>query len=196
VTSGLALTSVDLFQFYAPIHAHEAGLSPTEIGVVLSLYAVAAVAVRLVMSQLVARAGGEERLLVLALAVGTLAYFAFPLFTHVALLGAMSFLLGAGLGCAQPLSMMLTHAYSPPGRSGEGLGLRLTVNNAAHLALPFGFGFVTSAVGLLVVFWANAAILVGGAIATAAGARAAQPEGRAAAGADTGISQTSPQTTR
>ena len=196
LTSGLALTSVDLFQFYAPIHAHGAGLSPTEIGVVLSLYAVAAVGVRLVMSQLVARAGGEERLLVLALALGMAAYFAFPLFTHVALLGAMSFLLGAGLGCAQPLSMMRTYAYSPPGRSGEGLGLRLTVNNAAHLALPFGFGFVTSAFGLLLVFWANALILAGGAITTARAARGALPEDPGTGDAAASLTPASPQTTR
>lgn len=173
VTSGLALTSVDLFQFYAPMHAHGAGLSPSVIGLVLSMYAVAAVAVRVVMPQLIARCGGEERLLIISLALGTLAYFGFPLFTSAWGLAAMAFLLGAGLGCAQPLSMLLTYTYAPQGHSGEGLGLRLTVNNAAHLALPFGFGFVTSAFGTLLVFWANAAILASGAVMTRRGARAA-----------------------
>ena len=150
-TSGLALTSVDLFQFYGPIHAHSAGLSPTEIGLVMSQYAVAAVAVRVAMPQLIKRFAGEERLLIAALAAGTLAYLVFPLFTSPWMLGAIALLLGAGLGCAQPLSMMLTYNYAPPGRSGEGLGLRLMVNNVAHVALPFGFGFVTSAFGMLVV---------------------------------------------
>jgi MFS family permease len=165
-TSGLALTSVDLFQFYAPMHAHAVGLSPSTTGIVLSLYAVAAVAVRLAMARLVGWAGSEERLLAAALGLGTLAYLLFPLFSSAPLLGAAAFLLGAGLGCAQPLSMMLTYNYAPPGRSGEGLGLRLTVNNLAHAALPFGLGFVTSAFGLVSVFAANAAILAGGAALT------------------------------
>jgi predicted MFS family arabinose efflux permease len=166
VTSGLVLTSVDLFQFYAPLHAREAGLSPFETGAALSAYAVAAVAVRLLMPQCVALCRSEERLLAISLATGTIAYACFPLTGNVWLLGALSFLLGAGLGCAQPLSMLLTYNLAPPGRSGEGLGLRLTVNNAAHLALPFAFGFVSAAFGLLVVFWTNAAILASGAALT------------------------------
>jgi MFS family permease len=170
--SGLSLTSVDLFQFYAPVHAHEAGLTPATIGIVLSMYAVAAVAVRLFMHQLVQLCGGEERLLIIALAAGMLAYVAFPLFTSAWLLGALALLLGAGLGCAQPLSLILTYSYAPEGRSAEGLGLRLMINNVAHLALPFGFGFVSSAFGLLVVFWANGAILAGSAALLAGPARA------------------------
>ena len=163
VTSGFVLTSVDLFQFYAPLHGHAAGLSPSEIGVVLSMYAVAAVAVRLVMEQLVGLCGGEERLLAVSLALAVIGYAGFPLTDNAWFLGVFAFLLGTGLGCAQPLSMMLTYNYSPPGRSGEGLGLRLTVNNAAHFVLPFAFGLVSAAFGLLVVFWSNAGILAGGA---------------------------------
>ena len=40
------------------------------------------------------------------------------------LLMALSFLLGLGLGCAQPIIMSLLYEASPPGRQGEAVGLR------------------------------------------------------------------------
>ncbi len=161
--SGLALTSVDLFLLYAPIHARNAGLTAATIGIVLSFYSVAAVAVRFFLARLSRMCGNEERLLVVALAAATLAYVGFGSSTHPWILGLMAASLGAGLGCAQPLSLVLTYSYASQGRTAEGLGLRLMVNNGAHLVLPLAFGVLSSTFGLLIVFWANAGILAGSA---------------------------------
>jgi hypothetical protein len=71
-------------------------------------------------------------------------------------------MLGLSLGCGQPLSLMLTYARSPPGRSGEVIGLRLTINNFTHVVVPLVFGSLGSLFGLAPVFWINSLLLVGG----------------------------------
>ena len=71
-------------------------------------------------------------------------------------------LLGIGLGCAQPLTILLTYNHAPAGRSGEALGLRITVNKLTQIAVPVVFGGLGSAFGLIPVFWANGAFLLAG----------------------------------
>ncbi|MBI3067332.1 MAG: MFS transporter [Betaproteobacteria bacterium] len=161
ITSGVVLTGIDLYQFYMPIHGHSVGLSASVIGVVLSMFAAAGFVVRAVIPALVRKAG-EETLLTYALLLGAATYLAMPFFSSAWLLGMMSFMLGLGLGCGQPLSMMLTFSRSPSGRSGEALGMRLAVNNFTHVVVPLVFGTVGTAFGLLPVFWINAALLAGG----------------------------------
>ena len=61
-----------------------------------------------------------------------------------------------------PLTIILTYNYAPPGRSGEALGMRLTVNKLTQIAVPLVFGAMGSAYGLFPVFWANGAFLLAG----------------------------------
>lgn len=161
ITSGLVLTGIDLFNFYVPIYCHDIGMSATVIGTILSAFALAAVVVRLIMPRLVKRFG-EEGVLAGALVLAAATYLLFPFFRDATLLALISFMLGLGLGCGQPLSMLLTYNRSPPGRSGEALGLRLTVNNLTHVLVPVAFGLIGSTLGLGPVFWSNAVLLAGG----------------------------------
>lgn len=46
---------------------------------------------------------------------------------------AVSFVLGLGLGCGAPLSLVLAYNRSPAGRSGEAMGLRQTFNKAIEV---------------------------------------------------------------
>src|SRR5438876_966617 len=75
-----------------------------------------------------------------------------------------AFLLGLGLGSAQPLTIMLTYHHAPAGRSGEALGMRLTVNKITQISIPLVFGGIGAVFGLAPVFWANAAFLLAGGI--------------------------------
>ena len=59
---------------------------------------------------------------------------------------------------------MLIYDRAPPGRSGEALGLRLTINNFMHIAVPMFFGTLGTAFGVAPVFLANAAILTAGGV--------------------------------
>lgn len=161
IVGAIAQTGNDLFQFYMPIYGHSIGLPAARIGFVLSMVAVAAFFVRVLMPALV-KAMGEQMLLASSLLVGGVTFLVFPFFKDAAVLSLIAFVLGLGLGCAQPLSMMMTYANSPQGRSGEALGLRTTLNNFIHVVVPLVFGSIGSAFGLAPVFWINALLLAGG----------------------------------
>lgn len=162
-TSSLAQLGTDIFQFYLPIHGHAAGLSATAIGTVLAAFAVASFAVRSVLTRLVTRFG-EERLLAWSFYIGAVSFALVP-FCHSALpLALVSFVFGCGMGCGQPITLMLMYSHSPPGRTGETLGVRLTVNNLMRVLGPMVFGSVGSMLGLLGVFGINALVMAAGGV--------------------------------
>jgi MFS family permease len=155
------LTGLDLFHFYMPIYGHDVGLSATAIGFVLGSFAVAAFVVRIVMPALVKRYSADV-VLVSSLYVGAVSYLLFPLSETALVLAAIAFILGLGMGCSQPVTLMLIYERAPAGRSGEALGLRMTINNFMHIAVPMVFGSLGTMLGIVPVFIANAAILGAG----------------------------------
>ena len=163
ITGGIVLTGTDLFQFYMPIYGHSIGLSASAIGIVIGCFAAAAFAVRLVMPAMVRR-WGEDAVFVGSLSLGAVTYLMVPLFESAVLLAMVAFVLGLGMGCGQPLSMMLIYARAPQGRSGEALGLRLTINNFMHISVPLAFGAIGSVLGVAPVFIANSLLLAGGGV--------------------------------
>lgn len=161
IVSGMVLTGIELFTFYFPIYGKSIGLSATAIGLVLGAYAAAAFFVRLIMPRLAQRFS-EEGVLTYSLFIAGATYLLFPLFQHPFVLGMVAFILGLGLGCGQPLSIILTYNHSPQGRSGEALGVRIMVNKITQIAVPMFFGSLGAAFGLWPVFWSNAAFLLSG----------------------------------
>jgi predicted MFS family arabinose efflux permease len=167
IMSGVTLTGIELFTFYFPVYGRSIDLSASAIGMVMSSYAVAAFIVRLGMSRATRRLG-EVGVLTASLFVAGVTYLMVPLVSQAALLALMAFLLGLGLGCAQPLTILLTYNHAPPGRSGEALGMRLTVNKLTQIIVPVVFGGIGSAFGLFPVFWANGAFLLAGGVVSLA----------------------------
>jgi len=161
ITSGIILTAIDLFQFYMPIYGHAIGLSASAIGVVLAMFAAASFIVRIIMPRLVVHFG-EEQVLTASIFIAAATYLFFPLIESGVLLAVIAFVLGMGTGCGQPLTLMLIHAKAPAGRSGEALGLRMSINNLTHIVVPLFFGAVGTAFGLAPVFLANAVMLGAG----------------------------------
>src|SRR6185295_9105988 len=94
--------------------------------------------------------------------VAAFAFALFPFFSSAYALGGIAFLLGLGVGCGQPMSMSLIYALAPRGRAAESAGLRVTVNNVMHLAIPLAFGTLGTAFGYVPVFLANSGMLVAG----------------------------------
>jgi MFS family permease len=130
---------------------------------VLAAFAVASFAVRSVLTRLVTRFG-EERLLAYSFYLGALGFVLVP-FCHSALpLAVVSFIFGCGMGCGQPITLMLMFSQSPQGRTGETLGLRLTVNNLMRVLGPAVFGSVGSAFGLIAVFVINGLVMAAGGV--------------------------------
>ena len=163
IMSGVTLTGIELFTFYFPVYGRGIGLSATAIGMVMSSYAIAAFIVRMGMHR-AARRIGEIGVLTASLFIAGTTYLLVPFVSQALLLALTAFLLGLGLGCAQPLTILLTYNHAPQGRSGEALGMRLTVNKLTQIAVPLVFGGLGTAFGLIPVFWANGAFLLAGGI--------------------------------
>lgn len=157
VTSSVILTGVGLFEFYFPIYAESLGISATVIGVLVSFNALAFIISRLVMRPLQKRYSPEQ-IIGGCLLISAAAFFALPFFGSVPALAVISFVMGLGLGCCQPLSIVMAYDYSPPGHSGEVLGIRLTVNKAVQFAVPIMFGSIHF-FGFFLIFWFNTALL-------------------------------------
>jgi MFS family permease len=159
--SGMLATGWDMYTFVIPIYGTRIGLSPSTIGIVMSSFALATFVVRLFMPT-VARRLSEWTVVCTALAIAGVAYSLLPLVTQVPYLIALSFLLGLGLGCAQPMIMAALYAASPPGRQGEVVGMRTTMINASQTFMPLAFGAVGTALGMAPILWTMAgALLIG-----------------------------------
>ncbi len=164
--SGLLATGWDMYAFVIPIYGTSIGLSPSTIGIIMSSFALATFMVRLAMPS-VARRLSEWTVVCTALAIAGTAYSLFPLVTQVPFLIALSFLLGLGLGCAQPMIMAALYAASPPGRQGEVVGMRTTMINASQTFMPLAFGAAGTALGMAPILWTMAvALLLGSFLAS------------------------------
>lgn len=161
IASGIVSSAWDVYQFFMPVYGHAQGLSATAIGVVMSAFGVSIILVRTVLPWAVRR-WGEAKLLTGAMFLAALCFFLFPFFRDPWPLAAVSFLLGIGCGCGQPLSMTLLFNASPKGRAGEATGMRITVNQVGHIVIPLMFGAVGTMAGFGAVFFTNGAFLVAG----------------------------------
>jgi len=162
IVSALLAMGWDLFNFLIPLYGARIGLAAATIGAILSTFAVATFAVRLAMPALVKRLR-QWTVITAALAVSGASYVIFPFVSQVALLMALSFVLGLGLGSAQPMIMALLYSASPPGRQGEAVGIRTMIMNGSHTLIPLASGALSAAAGMTPVFWILAAGLLGGA---------------------------------
>jgi MFS family permease len=162
ITNGVIMIGFDLFNLYIPVYGRSLGFSATTIGLIIGAYGLAAFITRVLLPSATAR-WGETRVLTVALAVPACAFALIPLTGNVWLLAPLAFIIGLGIGCGQPLSMVLAFNAAPEGRSAEAIAMRLAVSYGAHVFLPPLFGAVGTMLGLAPVFWICAMLLGGGA---------------------------------
>ena len=161
-TSSLLHAGNSLYQIYMPVYAHSVGLAASTIGVVLALNSAAEMVVRLILPSLIARFK-EEKVLAYAFYLEAASLMMIPFFGNAVMLALMSFIFGLGMGCCGPIVTILMFSRSAEGRSGEGLGLKITVNHLTKVVSPVVFGAMGSAFGLFPLFWINALMMaVGG----------------------------------
>src|SRR4051812_44608143 len=159
----LVQLGTDLFQFYIPVYGVGIGLSASSIGTLLATFAAASFIVRFALPRLIKRLG-EDKLLAYSFFTAAVGFALVPLFHNVVMLALVSFIFGLGTGCGQPIATMLMFSKAADGRSGEALGLRLTVNNLVRVIAPAMFGFIVSGFGLAPVFYISAAMMGSGGI--------------------------------
>jgi predicted MFS family arabinose efflux permease len=151
----------DMFTFLVPIYGSQIGLSASQIGLILGTFGSAIFTVRVALP-LVARRIGQWRMLTIAMIATGSMFFIFPLFQTLPLLMLISFLLGIGLGGAQPMIMSLVVTHAPAGRGGEAVGVRTLLLNCSQAGIPLIFGALGAAFGMAPVFWVMALALTGG----------------------------------
>ncbi len=161
IAGGIIGSAQDLFQFYMPVYGHSVGLSASAIGMVLGMVALAAFVIRAAIPFLVKRLT-EATILLSAIFIAASAYLLLPFFVNAYALAAIAFVLGLGVGCAQPMIMSLLYVLAPQGRTAEAIGLYKTLRSVTHVVIPVFFGSVGSAFGFQTVFLSNAGLLAFG----------------------------------
>lgn len=160
LVSGMMAMGWDLYAFLMPLYSARIGLNAVTIGFIMATFAVATLVVRLAMPVLIRRVR-QWRIITASLVIAGASYLLFPLVQSAPLLMAISFVLGIGLGCAQPVIMSLLYEAAPEGRQGEAVGIRTTMINASQTFIPLGSGALSLALGMAPVFWLLAAGLLG-----------------------------------
>jgi MFS family permease len=157
----LVSTSWDVFGFALPIIGHERGLSASAIGSVLAAYAVASMAVR-VLIPLIAHRLSRTMMMAGALALAGAVFASFPFLhaTWAMALGAA--VLGFALGTIQPAILASVHDVALPGRQGEALALRAMSVHLSMATMPLVFGAAGAALGAATLFGLMACALAFG----------------------------------
>ncbi len=151
----------DVHTFVVPVLGHERGLAASVIGTILGAFALAAVAVRLLLPAIAGRVR-EWAIIVWAMAATGMLYTIYPFMHSPWTMASCSVLLGVALGAVQPMVMSTLHQITPHHRHGEAIGMRMLVINASSVSMPILFGTAGAAVGVSLVFWTMAAGALGG----------------------------------
>ena len=151
----------DVHTFVVPLLGHEKGLSASQIGTVLGIFALAAFVIRLLLPAISRHL--KEMTVVMAAMVLTAAVFAiYPLMPNAWGMTVCSALLGIALGSVQPMAMSMLHQITPEERHGEAVGLRLMLINGSSVCMPLMFGAAGAAIGVAGVFWVMGGLIGAG----------------------------------
>ena len=143
----------DVHTFVVPILGHERGLSASAIGSILGAFAIAAAAVRLLIS-FVSERITEWKVVMTAMIGACMLFCIYPLMPSALAMMACSVCLGFVLGSVQPMVMSMIHMVTPAHRQGEALGLRMMAINGSSVLMPMLFGSIGTVVGVGALFWA------------------------------------------
>ncbi len=158
ITAAFITVGWDLYIFMVPVLGSELGLTATQIGSVLSLFAIAVFVVRFFMTALTRRLG-ERGVMITAMALSGVTFLAFAFAHNYSLMLTLSFVIGLGLGASQPIILSLLHDAAPAGRIGEVNGMRMTMISTSQWTMPLVFGMLSASTGMLPLF-----LIVGGGI--------------------------------
>jgi len=160
LTSSAAVWAMVVYSTYFPLHLTELAVPATTIGALMSLRALAAVVVRLVMAPSVAWLGGRERTVVLTLLGLGGGLLLLGVTSTIAVLAAICILLGVAMGLSQPVSMVMVADRVDARDRGAVLGLRLGGNRLAQLLAPVALVFMIETAGLPWLFVAHAVLVL------------------------------------
>jgi MFS family permease len=180
LSSAGVFVAISVRQAFLPVALTELGYPATTIGALISLGALAAVAVRPLMPLISRILGGPARTLVVAMVAVAIGVGALGMVTSLAAFALLGVLAGFGTGVGLPLSIVTVASHVAARHRGTALGLRLSLNRAAQLAMPVAIGALIGVAGFGLGFGLAGALLVG--LAVTAATRVAAFERRAPPG--------------
>ncbi len=154
----LVSASLDVHGFALPVLGVERGLSASTLGAVLAAYAVASMAVRLVIP-FIAELLPRRHLLPGALALTCLVFALYPLLESAWAMAGCAAVLGIALGAIQPAILTTLHNVTPRQHHGEALALRSMSVHLSMMGMPLIFGLIGASVGAAALFWVMAVSL-------------------------------------
>ena len=159
IVSAVVSMGWDLETFMFPVYGHAAGLSASDIGWLVGTFYAATFLVRFAQSGL-AKIFTDWHCLTFCLLVSAAGYLLFPNFTSMAPLLAIAFALGLGLGVANPSILSLLQSHAPAGRAAEAFGIRSTLSNFTHFALPMAYGTILAAMSVASLFYCCSGLML------------------------------------
>jgi len=131
----LFFVSMHLLMVPLPLYVERIGGGPSQVGLVMGVFAVAAILARPYVGRLVDRLGGKPSLLLgsLVFTIGALLYVV----PHsVPALLVARFLQGLGISASSTAFIAIVAALAPPGRSGEAIGLSAAAMPVSLMTAP------------------------------------------------------------
>lgn len=147
VCIAMVTMAADAMNFFSPVIGKLHGLSATQVGSVVSAFAVGSFLVRVASSWFIARLNEWRYLAATLLACAALLLLFSQAGSALSMM-ALGFLLGAWLGLAQPMTQSLMHQSVPDHRVGEALGARLALVGATQIICPLVFGLGAQYLGI------------------------------------------------
>jgi MFS family permease len=159
--SVLSQATWNLFSFLMPIHLTSYHFSASLIGSIVASFYFASMVSRFFLPA-IARRFTPWQLLIASFFGGSASFVGFTLTGNVVLIVAFALFLGSVLGFTGPMILTLMHECSPPGRTGEVVGVRIMLMNICQTFIPLLSGALGAAFGVAPAFWALSAILLSG----------------------------------
>jgi predicted MFS family arabinose efflux permease len=151
VASVITITAQDLITIYLPLLGAERNMSASDIGILLTIRAVASMISRLLYARAV-RIFGRARLTLASMLGGGLAFVLLAVPMPIVLTDGVAVLLGLALGIATTLSLTNVVEIATPAATGTVMSLRITGNRIGQVAMPFVASLIAAVTGVGGIF--------------------------------------------
>jgi MFS family permease len=151
LVSGSITAVIDVMLVFLPLLGRELGFSATEVGALLAIRAVSAMAVRIILGPLSKRLGMRWTLN-LGSGLTVIAAMLIAVSTDFWVLALLIFITGFSTGIGQPVTMAWVTRITPQPVRGLAIAIRLTSNRLGQVVVPSVAG-VLAATGAGTIFW-------------------------------------------
>lgn len=141
--STMFILAWDIFIVMLPLYGTQLGFSASQLGLVMTAYAVASFVVRVAAAWL-SKHYSAWQLMYMALAIASVSTVIFGFMTSLPLLMTMAFFMGLGQGLGAPMMSAAMYEVAPRERVSEATGLRMSLGMSAQTVLPLAVGSIGS----------------------------------------------------